>query len=330
MKSRAIVFTNINETDLVEFEQKSPVDNEVLVKVEVSCVSPGTELRCLAGKEANAGPFPFIPGYAQAGIVLESGKRSVIKPGTRVVSNGTRYADHLKWSWGGHCEYSICHEYELCIIPDNVGFGEASVAVIMGIPMRGARLAAPKENETAVIVGLGLIGNLSARIFQTFGTKVSAFDLSSRRVEIAQAAGIDAHLIVGPLAESAGKVLPNGVDIVVDCTGSPSVPASAMELARRLPWDDSAGKGPRFVFQGTVAGNVSFPYHACFDREMSLIFPRDRRREDIETSLKLLSEGRVKLTQNDVLMVSSEDHQKAYSMLTSPSFEYLTMAFNWK
>ena len=130
--------------------------------------------------------------------------------------------------------------------------------------MRGVRLTAPLKGETVAVVGLGLIGNFSARIFNSSGTKVYAFDLSER-VEIARQAGIEAHVISGSLVESGRKVLPGGTDIVVDCTGAAAVTSQAMELAKDLPCDDSAGNGPRFVFQGSLAGNVLFPYHLCFN-----------------------------------------------------------------
>ena len=117
-----MVFSWVNRTDIAEFEQRRPNHDEVLIKVEFSCISPGTELRCLAGKEPNAGSFPFIPGYAATGVVIESGSLCGIKPGCRVACNGTRYAGPLKWSWGGHCEYAVCSEKEILVIPDNVSF----------------------------------------------------------------------------------------------------------------------------------------------------------------------------------------------------------------
>lgn len=329
MKSKAIVFSGVNRTDLAEFEQRQPRHDEVLIKVEFSCISPGTELRCLAGKEPNAGGFPFIPGYAAAGMVIESGSSCGVKTGSRVVCNGTRYAEGLKCSWGGHCQYAVCHEKEISIIPGKVSFEDAAMAVIMGIPMRGARLACPVKGETAVVVGLGLIGNCSARIFSSLGTKVHAFDLSSKRIEVARKAGIPASVITGSLLETARKVLPAGADIVVDCTGVAAVTSQAMELAKALPWDDSAGNGPRFVFQGSIPGDVSFPYHSCFNREMTLIFPRDRRKEDVEECLSLLSGKALSTTSGDYQILSYRDHQEAYSILSSPDLEELTIMFRW-
>lgn len=329
MKSRAIVFSAIDRVELVEFEQRQPRAGEVMIKVEASCVSPGTELRCLAGKEANASAFPFIPGYAPAGTVVAVGDGVTVPVGCRVVCNGTREAGHLNWSWGGHCEYAICPEGEVSPIPDQVGFEQAAAAVVMGIPVRGVRLAAPMTGETVAVIGLGLIGNFSARIFSSTEAVVHAFDLNVDRVNAACDAGVDAHLINGSLDEAVRRFLPDGADVVVDCTGSLAVTGPAMELGKSPAWSDNAGPGARFVFQGSLAGNVSFPYHTAFNREMKIIFPRDRRREDVRHGLMLLASGKVKINQRDLLSLSVRECGKGYRMLTAPDFNHLSVVFRW-
>ena len=329
MKSQAIVFTGVHRAEIMEFELPPPGDGQALIRVRASCVSPGTELRCLAGLEGGADAFPFIPGYAAAGVVLEAGKNSGCEAGDRVVCNGTRRAASLRRLWGGHVRHAVADAPEIVRIPDGTAFDEAALAVVMAIPLRGARLASPKAGEKASVVGLGLIGSLSARIFRALGADVVGFDLSEERVDIARAAGPRAEMIAGPLAAGAKRHRPEGADIVVDCSGAAELTGEAMTLCRELSWEASDEAGPRFVFQGSLAGEARFPYGTAFARELTVLFPRDRRRADVEESLALMAARKIAVTPRDMIRFDPADAGPAYERLRAGALGGLTAVFDW-
>ncbi len=329
MKSKAIVFSGVNQTGLMEFELPEVGLDQVLIETKASCISPGTELRCLAGKEENAGAFPFIPGYATAGVVIKAGADAGVPVGARVTCNGIRNAIGLTCSWGGHTQYSVSPAAEVCLIPDNLDFATAAMAIVMAIPMRGAVVSRPTLGEEVAVIGLGLIGSFSARIFRASGAKTVAFDLSRQRVDIARAAGVDAQVITGDLLESVKKYLPDGADVVVDSTGVGALTAKTMQIARDLGWGSVLEKGPRFVFQGSVAGEVNFPYQTAFLREMSVYFPRDRRKADIQNAMALVAAGQVKVTDKDFLRAKYTDHAAIYETVRSNQLSTLTAVFEW-
>jgi len=83
-----------------DFDLRRPASGEVLVATRFTCVRPGTELRCLAGRQPDAVGFPYIPGYAMVGEVIAVGPEVSMPIGTHVYLNGTRDGGSLGLMWG--------------------------------------------------------------------------------------------------------------------------------------------------------------------------------------------------------------------------------------
>ncbi len=122
-------------------------------------------------------PLPL--GYCNAGIVEVIGKGvQGLRVGDRVASNGN------------HAEYVCVPENLTAKIPDNVSDEEATFTIIGSIGLEGIRLCNPTLGETIVVIGLGLIGLVTAELLKTNGSKVIAYDLDQQKVEMALAKGI--------------------------------------------------------------------------------------------------------------------------------------------
>ena len=124
-------------------------------------------------------PIPL--GYCNVGRVIAVGKDvDDFVIGDRVASNGP------------HAEF-VCVPQNLVVkIPDNVTDDQASFTVIGAIGLQGIRLANPTFGETFVVVGLGLIGLMTAQLLKANGCKVIGFDFDDQKVLIAKSFGIDA------------------------------------------------------------------------------------------------------------------------------------------
>ncbi|HBZ26130.1 MAG TPA: dehydrogenase [Rikenellaceae bacterium] len=122
-------------------------------------------------------PLPL--GYCNVGVVKEVGKGVTgFNVGDRVASNG------------GHAEY-VCVPENLCAkIPDNVSNEEAAFTVIGSIGLEGIRLCNPTFGETIVVVGLGLIGLITASLLKSNGCRVVGYDFDQAKVDIAKQNGI--------------------------------------------------------------------------------------------------------------------------------------------
>ncbi len=122
-------------------------------------------------------PLPL--GYCNVGKVIDVGQGvSDFKVGDRVASNGQ------------HAEFVSIPQNLVAHIPDDVSDDEAVFTVIGSIGLQGIRLLAPTLGETIVVVGLGLIGLITAELLVANGCKVIGIDLDDAKLNIAQKKGI--------------------------------------------------------------------------------------------------------------------------------------------
>ena len=147
---------------------------QVLEKMQTDGVLPTIE--AVRGKLETAIPL----GYSNVGVVMAAGKDvTEFKVGDRVVSNGN------------HAEEVAVSKNLCAIIPDNVTDEDATFTVLGSIALQGVRLAAPTLGETFVVVGLGLLGLLSAQLLRANGCRVIVYDLDAKRMEHAANQGFE-------------------------------------------------------------------------------------------------------------------------------------------
>lgn len=141
-------------------------------------------------------------GYSAAGVVLETGREITrFSPGDRVACGG---ADA--------CHSSIVSVGENLVvrIPQGVSSAHAAFATVGSIAVQGVRRVAPEFGEVAVVMGLGLIGQICVQVAKAAGLQVIGFDLDSVRVALARQLGADAAHVLGD---------PDPVEAVAQFTG---------------------------------------------------------------------------------------------------------------
>ncbi len=122
-------------------------------------------------------PLPL--GYCNVGEVVAVGRGvTEFAVGDRVASNGN------------HAEYVNVPKNLVAKIPDSVTDEEAAFTVIGSIGLQGIRLLDPTFGETIVVVGLGLIGLVTAELLLANGCNVIGFDFDPEKVRIAKEKGI--------------------------------------------------------------------------------------------------------------------------------------------
>jgi 2-desacetyl-2-hydroxyethyl bacteriochlorophyllide A dehydrogenase len=328
MRAKAILFTGVDRVEVGETEVPEPGPGEVLISAFYTCVSPGTELRCLAGKQQGAASWPFIPGYSLSGTVTDCGPDTTLRPGARVFCTGTARADR-NLTWGGHVSHAVRREADIFPVPDGVSMLEASAAKLSAIAYRGVCLSRPLPHEVVAVVGLGMVGQLSARLHALSGARVVAADLSERRVEVARGGGVEAFVPRGDLAGSFAELLPEGADVVVDATGSPGVLPGAIGIARDTPRGDPPLPGARYIVQGSYPGDFSIPYQEAFGKELTFALPRDTRPRDIRVALDFMAHGKLRVP--DLIEPRPpEEAPDAYAALREAGDGPLTVAFGWR
>ena len=334
MKARAIVFTEPNKVAVRGFELRAPRADEVLVESEYTCISPGTELRRLRGKECVGGvPFPLVPGYCLAGRILARGPKADAEDGAAVVTFISVDAGGLGLGEGGHVSHALTPARMLVRVPDGVDLLEASASVLAGIAYHGMRMARPTAGERVAVIGLGVIGQLAARLHAASGADVVGCDISPHRVAVANAAGVKSVVpgVATNLKEAFAPFFPEGADLIVDCTGAAQVLPHAMQVGRRQAWSPTHDMpSVRYLILGSYEGDFVVSYADAYAGQYIFMVPSGSQVGDCEAALGMMAHGQLRV--RDVIsdVRSPEAAADTYGELQDPGGRLLTAAFDWK
>ena len=227
--SRSLVSLG-TERMLVDFGKANFIDKarqqpdkvkQVLDKVKTDGIKPAYE------SVMNKLGQPLPLGYCNVGEVVAVGQGvTEFRIGDRVASNGP------------HAEYVLVPVNLAAKVPDAVSDEEAAFTVIGSIALQGIRLLAPTFGETVVVMGLGLIGLITAELLWANGCVVIGFDFDEQKVSLAREKGIHAvNLAHG--ADPVAVVLEHTQDIGADgviitaSNSSDEIMHQAAEMSRK-------------------------------------------------------------------------------------------------
>ena len=127
-------------------------------------------------------------GYSAAGRVVAVGDGSEgFAVGDAVACAGAGYANHAELLW---VPSNLCAR-----IPDGVAFEEAAFSTIGAIALQGVRQSEARFGETVVVIGLGLIGQLTVQLLRASGCRAIGIDVDPWKVELAREHGIELALV---------------------------------------------------------------------------------------------------------------------------------------
>ncbi|MCZ2475126.1 Gfo/Idh/MocA family oxidoreductase [Aquirufa ecclesiirivi] len=169
-------------------------------------------------------PLPL--GYCHVGEVVAVGE------GVKDFAIGDRVASN-----GHHAEVVCIPQNLVAKIPDNVSDEEAAFTVIGSIGLQGIRLINPSFGETVVVIGLGLIGLITAELLLANGCQVIGFDFDLQKVELAKKKGVHAfqsnHTDVVKTVESLTNQVGADAVIITASTKSDEVISQAAQMSRK-------------------------------------------------------------------------------------------------
>ena len=118
-------------------------------------------------------------GYSASGIVMGVGADvTEFRVGDRVACAGVGFASHAE---------AISVPKNLCVhLPAEVDFESGAFGTLGAIALQGVRLAEPTLGESVVVIGLGLVGQLTVQLLKANGCRVFGIDLDSARVALAR------------------------------------------------------------------------------------------------------------------------------------------------
>lgn len=266
-------------------------------------------------------------GYSGAGRVLAVGSNvSGIQVGDLVACGGSQ--------WAYHAEVISVPENLTVRVPEGVSTRDASTVSIGSIALQGVRRAAPTLGETFVVVGLGLLGQLTQQLLRVNGVRVIGIDTDGERVQRAIELGMESGWSpqicepVGQVVRLTGGTGADGV-IVTASSSSSEILSQAFRMCRRkarvvLVGDVGLQLRRADIYEKELDFLVSTSYgpgrYDPLYEEGGVDYPRAYVRwtenRNMEEYLRLVCEKRVavdRLIDSEVLLDDAPDAYRALS-----------------
>ncbi|MEU4584378.1 bi-domain-containing oxidoreductase [Kitasatospora aureofaciens] len=200
-------------------------------------------------------------GYSLCGVVEQVGAGiDDVKVGDLVACAGNEHALHAEVNWVPRNLYVP--------VPDGLAPRHAAFGTVGSIALQGVRQGEPQLGEVALVIGLGLIGQLVVQLLAAAGVRVVGADPDPVRCELAERLGAVAcgdpgsAAVENAVAELTGG---HGVDQVYLAAGGGS--NQPVELAARLARDRG-----RVVDIGKC--RLDLPWNAYYEKELDVRFSR--------------------------------------------------------
>ncbi|HEY3282100.1 MAG TPA: galactitol-1-phosphate 5-dehydrogenase [Armatimonadota bacterium] len=283
----ALVLTEYNHLEIQDRPAPVPGPKDALIRV-AACGICGSDIHGMDGSTGRRKP-PIVMGHEASGVIAEIGPEvDGWSIGDRVTFDSTLYCGECFYCRrgqidlcdnrqvlgvscddyrrdGAFAEYVAVPAHILYALPNGLSFEHAAMAEALSIAFHAARRTPVTLNDTAVVVGAGMIGLLVVQALRLSGCgRILAVDLDPAKLALACRLGADAGLLAGsedPAARVADHTHGRGADLVVECVGlSPSL-RTALSCVR---------KGGHVTLVGNLAPNTEFPLQSVVTRELTL------------------------------------------------------------
>lgn len=264
-------------------------------------------------------------GYSAAGTVVAVGEDvRDLAPGDRVACGGAAYAHHA--------DYISVPRNLCCPVPAGCDTRLAATTTVGTIALQGVRRADPELGDKVVVVGLGLIGQITAQLLSAGGCTVIGLDLDPTRVARALELGIDVAVSSPDEIEAVVRDHTRGqgadATIVTAATRSNAVINQAMKLTRRrgkvvIVGDIGLGvERPEFykkeidLLMSTSYGPGR--YDASYEeggRDYPYAYVRWTLNRNMQAYLDLIARGRLKIDRLIDREISVDEAPSAYKEL---------------
>jgi len=352
-------------------------ENWVKVKVKLGGIC-GTDIHILEIKQStyqlNFVSGPATPGHEIVGIITEVGKNvknfsvgdrvlidevlscevrglelcSACKEGNFILCSNFDKGDIspgfmmglCKDTGGGWGEYVIAHESQVLKIPDSTSFEDALIAEPLAGSTHGVLRNIPKDDDTVVIVGCGVMGLTVILALKVFSNcRIIAIDTRQSQIDLATKLGAaDVFLaskstFIRKIARYLGArsvsppfhdpiLVGGGADIVYDCVGIPSSLTTSLRLVK-----------PRgtLILIGQPA-NLEIDWTPLFMKEITII-PSNTfgveiidglKKRTMQIALDLISSGQVDVSDFITHRFSLEQYKEALEVASNKS-EYASL-----
>ena len=332
--NRSIDFVAPGIAEVIDKEIPKISPDQVLVKINRTTISAGTERANLIGdpnvstsrvkKEVK---FPRRSGYSAAGVVVEVGENV----------SSLAVGDRVACSWTVHAEYCAVKESCAYKLPDTVNDANGSLVHIATFPLAAIRKCDLEIGESAIIMGLGVLGLVSIGLLRAAGAApIIAVDPVPEKRELALSLGADFALdpFAPDFVDRARELSGGGVKVALEITGK----GQGLDMVL-----DCMAKFGRVSLLGcTRSSDFSIDYYRkVHGPGITLVGAHTMARpkleshegwwtekDDAEAIIKLIELGRINLSALVEEVISPLDAPKIYDRLAkNPAFPIVQ--FDW-
>lgn len=333
MKTQAVVFAEPNRVEIREMETPDPGPGQIGIKTVYSGVSQGTERWSLTGRYGHYDHdytqyYPCSPGYQAAGVVDVVGDDvETFEVGDHAFTMGTHFTDpdypYPGPNQASHSGYLVVDADQAWKVSPSVDLAAAALFHMAGVSRHGVRLTKIEPGDLVVVIGLGMIGQMSAQAARRAGAMVIASDLLPRRVKLAAAHSADRA--VNAKTEKLQDVVrvesPRGADVVIDTTGISSMFGACLELVKH------EGK---ITMQGYYPDPIEIDFHPTHLQRPTVTFPCGWDDEFNDDLARDMADGSITIEPLITHRYPYTDAAEAYQLVLDHPEESLGMVFSWE
>ncbi|EGJ10538.1 2-desacetyl-2-hydroxyethyl bacteriochlorophyllide A dehydrogenase, putative [Rubrivivax benzoatilyticus JA2 = ATCC BAA-35] len=313
MKTQAIVLEQPERLVLRELELTPPTGEDLVVDIEYSGISTGTEKLLWSGRmPAFPGMgYPLVPGYESVGRVVQAGADAHHKVGERVFVPGARCYGEVRGLFGGAASRVVVADSRVCAVSDSLG----EQAVLLALAATAYHSVAGGGKRTPIvppdlIVGHGVLGRLLARMTVVAGFPApTVWETNPLRAE-----GATGYTVVHPDEDPR-----RDYRAIFDVSGDSSI---LDRLVERL------ARGGEIVLAGFYTEPLHFNFAPAFMREAQIRCAAEWQRPDLLAVKELAETGRLSLDGLITHHASPSDADAAYRTAFGDP-DCLKMVLDW-
>ena len=284
---KALVLTEYNRFEVSEVPMPEVGAEEVLIRVR-ACGICGSDVHGMDGSSGRRLP-PIIMGHEASGQIERVGSGvTQWRIGDRVTFDSMISCGKCRFCRGGRinlcdnrrvlgvsctefkrdgafAEYVSVPQNILFRLPDGLSFEHAAMVEPLSVAVHAAERVPIRLNDTAVVVGTGMIGLLVVQTLKAAGCgRIIAVDVDPQRLELACRLGADEGLSakqVDVVEEVLRLTGGRGADLAMEAVGMSATVKTAIASVR---------KGGSVALVGNLSAEVELPLQAAVTRELTL------------------------------------------------------------
>ena len=278
MQTTAVVIRQPRHLELVRLELPAPAADEVVVDIEWSGISTGTERLLWSGTMP---PFPglaypLVPGYESVGRVRATSDASAHLDGQRVYVPGAKCFGDIHGLFGGAASRLVVQAAK--VLPVAADLDERGVMLALAATAYHVTGGDPAR-QPELIVGHGVLGRLLARIAVAVGAPApTVWEISQQR-----ATGARRYQVCHPDADTR-----RDYTRICEASGDAGL---LDKLVARL------ARGGEIALAGFYAQPLALSFPPAFMREARLRIAAEWQPEDLAGVNALIASGALSLTE---------------------------------